>query len=705
MPAPKKLVKKTRKISLPIMRASVSIKPKTLNKEKRTVEVIFTEGARVLRRGFFQDFFMELGLKKENFRMERFESGRAPVLDNHGDTSKRGIESQLGVIQSAHINEDENGVATLRFSKRESLDDFMTDIEDGIVSNISFGFNIFAFEKVGEEDNLDVFRTTDIEPLEISVVPAGADQGARIRSNETQTMTDCIITEMVEDTRADEITEPDLSLENKNVEKKPNIRDNKSNGGFDMTPEELKALQEKVKAEAKAEGIAEGIADENKRALEIRSIVKKVNLKDELADEYIKDGKSIDEVRTLVIDAIAAKDKKPENQTDATNIDVGEDNARKARIEGMTSAILHKYRPKKIDTRENGQKIILPGYELNEQGREYAYLSLADMAKVCLEGMGVRTNMMPKHQIVDAALNNVRSVHSTSDFPEILANTVNRTLRDGYLAAPKTWEPFTNEVFVSDFRQISRTNLGDAPKLELVGQGSEVKRGTISEAAEKYQVEEFAKILAFSRKTIINDDMEMLTKIPTRMGRRASDLESDTVWDIIKANAALSDTFALYSSQHSNLSTAPGAPSEVLLNEARAAMRRQLGLDGAEISIIPVWLIVPPAHETIAEKLVAVTRPNNASDVNPFGPNGRTTLRLDVEPRLETGSSGSLTAWFLFADKGQVDMVELARLEGTDGPQIQTRDGFDVAGVEIKIMHDIGAKAIDFRGVFKNAGA
>ena len=196
-----------------------------------------------------------------------------------------------------------------------------------------------------------------------------------------------------------------------------------------------------------------------------------------------------------------------------------------------------------------------------------------------------------------------------------------------------------------------------------------------------------------------------MTRIPERMGRRAADLESDLVWDIFKLNAAMADAIALFNAGHGNLSSAPGAPSETLLNEARAAMRRQVGLDKQEISLTPAWTFVPPAHETVMEKLLAVTRPNNASDVNPFGPQGRTTLRMDVEPRLETGTGGSLTAWFVTADKGQIDMIELARLSGSNGPQTSSREGFDVNGLEIKVMHDVGAKAIDHRGMFKNAGA
>jgi hypothetical protein len=469
-----------------------------------------------------------------------------------------------------------------------------------------------------------------------------------------------------------------------------------------MTPKEIEA---KRLADIKT-ATDEAKAAEKVRHAEIHSIFKKTRNTDEtLLQECIDSDKSADEVRTLLIDAMAKADDDDKTRTvPANTATVGDDLGRKGRIEGMTSALLHRFRPEDTETNDKGQKMILRGHKLEESGRPFAYLSMLEMARTCLEANGVRTGSRPTHVLADEALQ-YRGLHSTADFPEILANVINKTLRNGYLSAPQTFMPFTSEVFVSDFKQISRTNLGDAPKLEKLGEGSEVKRGTLSENAEKYFVEEYAKILGITRKVIINDDLNFVTKLPERMGRRAKDLESDLVWDIMKANAALADAIALFAAGHNNLSTVPAAPSEVGLNEGRAAMRRQVGLDGAEISLTPAWIFVPPAHETATEKLIATTRPNNASDVNPFGPQGRTTLRMDVEPRLETGVGGSLTSWFVTADKGQTDMIELARLAGSNGPQTMTRQGFDVHGMEIKIMHDVGAKAIDFRGLFKNAGA
>jgi len=74
-------------------------------------------------------------------------------------------------------------------------------------------------------------------------------------------------------------------------------------------------------------------------------------------------------------------------------------------------------------------------------------------------------------------------------------------------------------------------------------------------------------------------------------------------------------------------------------------------------------------------------------------------MDLVVEARL-TGD-----AWYAAADFNQVDTIEYCFLEGNQGVYIETKQGFDVDGIAIKARHDFAAKAIDYRGLFKNAGA
>ena len=51
--------------------------------------------------------------------------------------------------------------------------------------------------------------------------------------------------------------------------------------------------------------------------------------------------------------------------------------------------------------------------------------------------------------------------------------------------------------------------------------------------------------------------------------------------------------------------------------------------------------------------------------------------------------------WYLAASPNQIDTIEYAYLEGQQGACIETHNGFDVDGVEIKCRLDFGAKAID----------
>ena len=52
-----------------------------------------------------------------------------------------------------------------------------------------------------------------------------------------------------------------------------------------------------------------------------------------------------------------------------------------------------------------------------------------------------------------------------------------------------------------------------------------------------------------------------------------------------------------------------------------------------------------------------------------------------------------------------VPALEYAYLEGETGPYIETKNGFEVDGMQIKVRHDFGAGWVSHRGVVKNPGA
>jgi len=388
----------------------------------------------------------------------------------------------------------------------------------------------------------------------------------------------------------------------------------------------------------------------------------------------------LDEARRIILDRVA--DEAEQKRTFAqVSTPLGGLDERQTRREAVTSALLHRYSP-----------TLFP---LNDPARDYRGMTLLELSREFLASVGVNVRGMSRDEIA------TRALHSTSDFPEILAAVTNKTLRQAYEAYPQTFKPFCRQVQAADFRDITRVQLGEAPQLQKVNEAGEFKRGTIGEARERYRVETYGRVVGITRQTIINDDLDAFTRLPAMYGTAIATLESDVVWAILTANAAMGDGVALFHATHKNLASSGSALSTVSIGEARASMAKQTGIDKkAVLNIRPTYLLVPVSLELAAEQLLAQNlTPTKTADVVP---QSIRSLAVIAEPRLDTVSQ---TGWFLTASPAQIDTLEYAYLEGQQGAYIETRNGFDVDGVEIKCRLDFGAKAIDWRGLYKNPGA
>ena len=212
-----------------------------------------------------------------------------------------------------------------------------------------------------------------------------------------------------------------------------------------------------------------------------------------------------------------------------------------------------------------------------------------------------------------------RALHTTSDFPAILAAVTNKTLRDAYEAAPRTFPPIARRATAADFKDIHRLQLGEAPQLEKVNESGEFKRGSLGEGKESYRVETWGKVIGITRQVIINDDLDAFTRIPALFGTAAATLESDVVWGIVTSNPNMADGVALFHASHKNLVGTGTALDVANLGKARAQMAKQTGLDGKTVlNIRPAFLVVPSSLELTAEQLIAQNLvPAKSADVVP----------------------------------------------------------------------------------------
>ena len=412
---------------------------------------------------------------------------------------------------------------------------------------------------------------------------------------------------------------------------------------------------------------------------EIRSIARIAGLDQSWIDGQIDGGADPDTARRAAFEALA-KRSAPAIRAEQVRVEMGESQDDPA-----------------LRAREMGEALyarINPRHELSEPARRYAYSTPVDMAKELLSLRGESTMALSPASLV------TRALHTTSDFPIILGDTVGRVLRDAYQAAPSGIRRLGRQTTARDFRAVNKIMLGEAPLLEKLNEHGEIKAGTMAEAREAYKVETWARKIGITRQVLVNDDLGAFSDLARRMGQAAAETEARILVTLLEAGSGngptMSDGKTLFHADHGNKAGTGAAISDATLSAARLALRTQKGIEDRTIRVTPRNLLVPPALETTAEKWLASIAPATAADVNPFSG----SLSLVVEPRLS-----SATRWYVTADPGEIDGLEFAYLSGAEGPQVESRSGWDVDGVEIRVILDFGAGFIDHRGWFMNAGA
>lgn len=647
-----------RTIDLAIQTRAASLVAGTANMDARTVEMVWSSGAAVRRRDRMtgEAYDEVLVLDTGACDLSRLNGG-APFLNAHGAWD---LSSVIGVVERAWIADGPHGPegrAVVRFSDRADVEPIWRDVAAGIVRNVSVGYAVRSYEI--SDGDVPMWRATAWQPLELSAVPVGADPGAGFRS--AAPTHPCQLVRHQEDTMSDDAPATDQP-----------------------EPEPAAAPPPTAPAPPDPSVVAErAVATERARIAGIYDAQGKLGVTRTVADGLVTRGVALDDARRVLIDEAAKADATRETRaTMPTGMTIpgGQDETvtRRSAIEG---ALLHRFNPT-----ANG---------LEGPAGEWRGLTLLEMARAVLDAEGERTRGLTRDEVA------TRALHAGSDFPRILAGVAGKTLRQAYEAAPRTFQPFCRQVTSPDFKDVHRVQLGEAPSLIEVKENGEISRGTIGEGEETYRLKPYGRIFGVTRQALINDDLGAFTRVPQMFGNAAARLEGDIVWGIFIANARMADGTALFHVNHKNVAAAGSKLSVDSIGKGRTNLARQTGLDGKTVlNIRPSFLIVPASLELAAEQLIAVNLvPARSMDAVPASIR---TLAVIAEPRLDDAST---IAWYLAADPAQIDTIEYAYLEGQIGVHIETRMGFDVDGIEIKARHDFAAKAIDWRGMYRDPGA
>ena len=230
------------------------IEVRELNEENRTVELSFSSEEPYER--YWGIEILDHSITSVN--MDRLNNA-APLLFNHDR------DVVIGVVEYAKI-ESRRGVALVRFGNSEKAKEVFSDVVDGIMKNVSVGYQINEMELTSKSDGVETYRVTNWQPFEISIVSVPADQSVGVG-------------------RSNELEEQEIKI----LKQKEEVRNMEDNKTVDLV---------QVQNQAKN--------DERSRVREISAIGAKHGLGD-IATKAIEDGTTADQFRSMVLDTIGQK--------------------------------------------------------------------------------------------------------------------------------------------------------------------------------------------------------------------------------------------------------------------------------------------------------------------------------------------------------------------------------------------------------------
>lgn len=653
------------------------IEPSTLDRDARTVELVWGTEAPVLRWDWVRDRQISevLDFGHKSVRLDRIKSG-GPVLDSHDGSS---LSSQVGVVEDAWI-EGNKGAARVRFAKTTRGEEALSLVADRVVQSVSVGYRIYE-QAVTEGDSATEVRITDWEPYEVSLVSMPADITAKVRGIAATEE------EMAGKNKADAVKQPQEDQTQRSGD----------GGETDVSTESV--------AGASAVNIEQVRAEERARVSEISRLVRRAGLEADFADSMVSDGASVDSVRAAILDALAERSDK-EGVMSGSDVEIGTDEFEKTRSAAVDWLVRRSGRDEivrragKIAQERGGD---VEKFSLRGGGGRFVGMSLVDMARSFLESSGVKTAHLGRLEIAKRALVG----NSTSDFSTLFEQALHKVMLSGYETAEHTWRRWCGVTTVTDYRAHNLYRKGLLGTLDTVVEGGEYTNKTLTDGErEQVTIQKKGNVVALTEEAIINDDMSILSSIASDLGAAAQLSIESAAFAALAENSgmgpALADTYYLFDSSNrdsSNVSTG-AALSASALSADRAAMKAHMDINGeAYLSVSPSVLLVPP---TLYASALAI----NAAEFDPDGSNDRkpnvakSMFRDVVDSPYLSG-----TRRYLFADPGVRPSLVVAFLDGQQAPTVERRDGFRVDGVEWKVKMPFKVAAVEWRFALTNAGA
>lgn len=710
--------KELERLGLPVgfsVRASgMRVVPKSFDVEKKAARFVATTEKPATVWDWDRWDFVDEVLRADG--MELPATGNVRLLDTHSRASVKDVLGSAADFRDCDVEDQAGKDCEVIFSSVQDGRDAATKVEEGHITDVSVGYLVKesyfvpAGEKQvikGKEYEGPLKVSTRWELRELSLVPIGADSLAKVRSlmsgpgaddgHQTssggKTMHTCPKCGKDFDGRH-------CTACGHRTEQAPGDTNRSDQGGQQtgLTPPAggggdggraggdggggAGDGSEPFTAEAARTMINDAARAERQRVNEINDAVAVAGLGAEFGRSLIDQGIPMDRARTKIFDEMKRR-----------NPAVGSGAGRSLEVENEAR---DKFRAAAGDglLLRGGLRIEKPAPGSNE----FRGMALIDVGRECLELAGIHTRGMGRRELAGRML----ASGNSSDFPLLMSNLAGKRLLAAYNEQQATWRPFVAIGDATDFKTIHALKLSGSPDLLDLDENGEYKTANFSESGETYRVVTRGRTTKLTRVMIINDDLRAFLRIPIMFGLAARRMEADAVYSLINSNPMMSDGKLLFSADHRNIETTTKETiSSAGLTAGRTGMRKQKGMAGELLDVVPTILLTPTVQETDSEVLLRSTALPNANFSSGVHNPWANKLQPVSDPRLD---AASLTAWYLFADPNIYPVIEVAYLEGEQQPFIDDEIDFDSDALKIKVRHDFGAGVVDHVGGYKNPG-
>lgn len=424
------------------------------------------------------------------------------------------------------------------------------------------------------------------------------------------------------------------------------------------------------------------IQQERRRIADINELCRTFSVP---ADNYIRDGLTMDQVRTAVLNEI--------QRTGApVNMRVTQDEGDKFRSQASDGMLL---------------RAGIQTAQTTDGANQFRGMSLRDLAIECLTREGEDGMSLLRMDPSDMYGRLCREFYNPSAaFPAILDNTIRKSIVELYNRVPTTFQAWTTRGSLSDFKETPDHEyvIGGLGDFEEVPENGEIKPDIPrTEMMPSRKLKTYGKQFSMTRQAFINDDIGFLTRIPGLYATKAKMTIDKQVYSILFHNKKIFDGKPLFDASHGNLMDAGAKPSQTTIQKIILQMQKQKDHFGDAIYITPKWIIVPVGYEFDLAVILhsAQVVGSNNNDINPLY---NYPIQIVQTPVLNALAGSKAAPWYMVADPMSALSIQVDYLNGQETPIVRRMEAAGTLGFTWDIYTDWGIAVRDFRGIAENPG-